>query len=147
MSALSIFYADDDEDDLLFFTDAVESVAKNINQLIHLHIHKNGENLLDSIKDVNPKNGVVFLDINMPRKSGFEFLKEIRNDSGIKQFPVIIYSTSSNKSDIDKSPNLGANFFATKPHNFNDLIMMINTVLNIKWKNHQADNDNFLLLK
>lgn len=147
MSILNIFYADDDEDDLMFFTEAVESVAKNLNQLINLHIHKNGENLLNNIKEIKPQNGVAFLDINMPRKSGFQFLKEIRSESSIDQLPVIIYSTASNESDIDLSLKLGANFFATKPHNFNDLIKMINAVFTINWKDHKRDGSNFLLIK
>ncbi|MFA9190304.1 response regulator [Flavobacterium sp. FZUC8N2.13] len=147
MSKISIFYADDDDDDLIFFNDAVESATDNSNELVKLHIHKNGENLLNSIKENKPQNGVVFLDINMPRKSGFQFLQEIRSEPSINEFPVIIYSTSSNKSDIDLSLNLGANFYAIKPHTFGDLIKMIQNVMNINWNNHKVDVNNFLLIK
>lgn len=146
MSKLSIFYADDDEDDLIFFNDAVESVT-NSNELVKLHIHKNGENLLDSIKENKTQNGVVFLDLNMPKKSGFQILQEIRSEPSINDFPVIIYSTSANKSDIDLSLNLGANFYAIKPHNFGDLIKMIQNVMTINWNNHKVDINNFLLIK
>jgi CheY-like chemotaxis protein len=147
MSKISIFYADDDDDDLMFFNDAVESVTDKSNELVKLHIHKNGENLLDSIKENKSQNGVVFLDLNMPRKSGFQFLKEIRNEPSINEFPVIIYSTSANKSDIDLSLDLGANFYAVKPHNFNDLMKLIQNVMQINWNNHKVDINNFLLVK
>lgn len=145
MSKLSIFYADDDDDDLMFFNDAVESVTDK--GLVKLHIHKNGENLLDSIKENKPQNGVVFLDLNMPKKSGFQILKEIRCEPDINNFPVIIYSTSADKSDIDLSLDLGANFYAVKPHNFSDLMKMIQNVITINWNNHKVDINNFLLIK
>ncbi|KDN54990.1 response regulator [Flavobacterium seoulense] len=145
MSKLSIFYADDDDDDLMFFNDAVESVTDK--GLVKLHIHKNGENLVDTIKENKPQNGVVFLDLNMPKKSGFQILKEIRCEPDINNFPVIIYSTSADKSDIDLSLNLGANYYAVKPHNFSDLMKMIQNVMTINWNNHKVDINNFLLIK
>lgn len=147
MSEISIFYADDDEDDLMFFNDAVESVSSNSNLLVQLHIHKNGENLVTNIKENKPENGVVFLDLNMPKKSGFEILEEIRKEPAIMHFPVVIYSTSSDKSDIELSLNLGANFYAIKPYNFNDLMKMIQSVIKINWNNHKVDIENFLLIK
>ncbi|MFL9830781.1 response regulator [Flavobacterium sp. ST-87] len=147
MSKISIFYADDDEDDLMFFNDAVESVSNTCNLLVQLHIHKNGDNLVTNIKEQKPENGVVFLDLNMPKKSGFQILEEIRNEPAIKHFPVVIYSTSSDKSDIELSLNLGANFYAVKPYNFNDLMKMIQNVIKINWNNHKVDIENFLLIK
>jgi CheY-like chemotaxis protein len=147
MSDLSIFYADDDDDDLMFFNDAVDSVTDKYNYLIDLHIHKNGENLLQNIKEKKHQNGVVFLDLNMPKKSGFQFLEEIRNEPSINQFPVVIYSTSSDKSDIDMSISLGANFYAVKPHNFHDLTSMIQDLIKIDWNNLKVDINNFLLIK
>lgn len=147
MLDFNIFYADDDEDDLMLFNDAVDSVSSTSEQSIKLHIHKNGDNLLESVKKNKSKNGVVFLDLNMPRKSGIQLLQEIRSDPIISQFPVIIYSTSSNQEDIVLSQNFGANFYATKPYQFNDLIKMINDVININWINHKVDINNFLLIK
>ncbi|GIZ10137.1 response regulator [Flavobacterium sp. UMI-01] len=146
MSNLNIFYADDDEDDLMFFSDAVESISNTNNAVIKLHIHRNGEKLVDKIKELNSANGVVFLDLNMPKKSGFQFLEEIRNESVIKKFPVIIYSTSSNKNDINRSLQLGANFYAVKPYKFDDLQKMILAILNIDWYNHKVDINNFILI-
>lgn len=147
MSNLSIFYADDDEDDILFFNDAVNSVATNHTNAIELHIHKNGENLLEGIRNNKFQNGVVFLDVNMPKKSGLELLKEIRNEPTIFQVPVVMYSTSSSKLDIEKSLDLGANFYAIKPYSFNDLIKMIQEVSKINWMDHKADSNNFILVK
>ncbi|WP_130736182.1 response regulator [Flavobacterium sp. J27] len=147
MSEINIFYADDDDDDLMFFNDAVVAISKKAEKAITLHIHKNGEYLLDGIKKNRINNSVVFLDLNMPRKSGFQFLEEIRSEPEIKEIPVIIYSTSSDDENILLSHNLGANFYAVKPYNFNDLIKMIINVAEINWQEHKADYDNFLFNK
>jgi CheY-like chemotaxis protein len=147
MSRFAIFYADDDEDDLMFFNDAVEKISCPENRLITLHIHKNGESLLESIKNNKVENVIVFLDINMPRKSGFQLLEEIRNETETKQIPVIIYSTSYNVDCIKTSSTLGANFYVVKPYTFDDLMEMINYVLKINWDNHKVNSENFIYSK
>lgn len=144
MNEINIFYADDDDDDLMFFNDAVHSISNNSQKTIKLHIHKNGENLLETIRLNKIENSVVFLDLNMPRKSGFNFLKEIREEPEINKVPVIIYSTSSDDTNIELSHNLGANFYAVKPYDFNDLIKMIASAINFNWVNQKPDFNNFL---
>src|ERR1700712_3735217 len=116
MKKIDIFYADDDDDDLMFFTEAIERISKEIKTQVVLHIHKNGESLIENIKKNKDRNGVVFLDINMPFKTGFDLLQEIRNEKEIKEFPVVMYSTSSNQDNIDRSKLLGANFYVIKPY-------------------------------
>ncbi len=147
MEEINIFYADDDDDDLMFFNDAFEFISNTVEKLITLHIHKNGEDLLDTIKLNKFSNNVVLLDINMPKKSGFQFLEEIRKEPEINKVPVIIYSTSANDKDITLSQNLGANYYAVKPYNFNDLKKMISRVIQINWKIQKPDYNNFLFNK
>lgn len=145
MSKIDIFYADDDEDDLMFFNEAVEKISSNSENQINLHIHKNGESLIENIKKYKDSNGVVFLDINMPMKSGFDLLNEIRKEPEIMEFPVIMYSTSSNQDYIDKSQNLGANFYVIKPFEFGNLLKMLSTFIEMNWKNLQEDKNTFLI--
>lgn len=144
MKKIDIFYADDDEDDLMFFNEAVEKISGDSVIQINLHLHKNGDKLIENIKNNTPTYGVVFLDINMPLKSGFELLEEIRNESEINQFPVIMYSTSSNPDNVDQSRTLGANFYVVKPYEFNNLLKMISTFIQIDWENLQSNPTNFL---
>ena len=147
MRKIDIFYADDDEDDLMFFSDAIEKISNGAKNLINLHIHKSGESLIENLKKANVKNCVVFLDINMPRKSGFDFLKEIRTEPEINQFPVIMYSTSSDKDSIEKSINLGANYYVVKPYDFSDLLEMITKFCEVNWENQVSDIGSFLYIK
>lgn len=147
MSEIAIFYADDDEDDLLFFEDAVVKIASAQQQPINLHIHRNGDRLLDNIKKNKVEKGVVFLDINMPRKSGFQLLEEIRNTSETMKYPVIMYSTSYDEKSIQISHDLGANYYVVKPYNFHDLMQMIACVIKTNWEKHKVDLENFIYNK
>src|SRR6478672_7976359 len=107
MLPIDIFYADDDEDDLMFFNEAIEKITTESENQVILHTHLNGENLIESIKENKERNAIVFLDINMPFKSGLELLEEIRKDTDIEKFPVVMYSTSSNLDNIQQCLKLG----------------------------------------
>ncbi|TDX10672.1 response regulator [Flavobacterium sp. S87F.05.LMB.W.Kidney.N] len=140
MTNYTIFYADDDEDDLSIFADAVES----INQKITLQTYTGGEKLLDAIFNPPPTPHVVFLDLNMPGKNGFEVLEEIRSSEDKKDIPVVIYSTSSEPSIIEKCRNLGANCFITKPVLMSDIIKSIEHAISINWKQFVPNKSNFV---
>ncbi len=144
MNKIDIFYADDDEDDLMFFNEAIEKISREIKTKITLHIHRNGEKLIENIRKHKDAKGVLFLDINMPFKTGFQLLEEIRTEPEIKLFPVVMYSTSSNQDNIDKSKSLGANFYIVKPYSFNNLMDILSNFITMDWQNHQPEKNNFL---
>jgi CheY-like chemotaxis protein len=58
---------------------------------------------------------LIFLDLNMPRKSGREVLAEIKSDPDLKAIPVVILTISRNEEDIMRSYNLHANAYVMKP--------------------------------
>ena len=70
-----------------------------------------------------------FLDLNMQETTGFQFVKAIRH----KNIPVIIYSTSSEKRDIEETTRLGAAHFLTKPNKFDELCKAISFVVSKDW--------------
>jgi len=144
MLPIDIFYADDDEDDLMFFNEAIEKITTESENQVILHTHLNGENLIESIKENKERNAIVFLDINMPFKSGLELLEEIRKDTDIEKFPVVMYSTSSNLDNIQQCLKLGADFYVIKPSRFTDVVEMISKFIQINWDNHQTDSNNFI---
>lgn len=139
MTDYTIFYTDDDDDDLSIFADAVESVP----QKIRLQTYTGGEKLLQAIFNPPPTPHVVFLDLNMPGKNGFEVLEEIRS-SDKKDIPIIIYSTSNEPGIIEKCRTLGANCFVTKPILMSDIIKSIQHALEVDWENFTPTHANFV---
>ncbi len=82
---------------------------------------EDAENILSVVEEFKPD--VILLDINMPGKSGFEALKEIR-DAGYKT-PVVMVSVLSQDFNIEKAYNLGAVDYVVKPVSINYLIRKV----------------------
>jgi DNA-binding NarL/FixJ family response regulator len=74
--------------------------------------------MLSSILETSFHPDLVILDINMPFKNGIICLQDITADPELQALKVIIYSTSSNQTDIDKCYNAGADFYLVKPSSF-----------------------------
>lgn len=78
----------------------------------------------------SPKPDVILLDLNLPRKSGFEVLEELRRDPDLKRIPVVVLSTSDSERDIMKSYDLNANCFVTKPVGLDEFIKIVMSIEN-----------------
>ena len=79
------------------------------------------------IKDFQP--GFMMLDLDMPRKNGWEVLKEMKLNPRSRQLPIIVLSTSVDQDDVVKCYELGANSFIQKPVRFQDLVEIFSTVV------------------
>jgi len=117
-SILKILMADDDDDDRYFFEKALKKVSIP-SKLITVD---DGEQLMDYlIKNKGEFPDVLFLDINMPRKNGYECLIEIKSNPNIKDFPVIMYSTSLKDTMADMLFETGAHYYLRKG-DFSELV-------------------------
>ncbi|MFN8345521.1 MAG: response regulator [Spirosomataceae bacterium] len=122
----TIFLADDDADDREFFSDALEQSELQV----QLTTIKDGVQLMKTLEEtVPPPPDVIFLDLNMPRKSGFECLQEIRKTEKLKGIPVVILSTSANADLVEKTYRHGANYYICKPNSITRLKNMIEKVM------------------
>ncbi|KAB8141861.1 response regulator [Chloroflexia bacterium SDU3-3] len=65
-----------------------------------------------------PRPQFILLDLNLPGTDGREFLRMIKEDSQLRTIPVIIFTTSSNPTDIDACYRAGANSYQVKPVNY-----------------------------
>lgn len=128
-----ILLAEDDEDDRQFFKEAIERM--NLNTV--LEMVNDGVYLIEYLKS-NPEKRphLIFLDLNMPRKDGFECLHEIRGELGLTELPIAIYSTSNASVDMEEAFRLGANIYIRKPSDFTMLKNIIAKVVSINWHYH-----------
>lgn len=141
---IKIILVDDDEDDRLFFKDAIDEIGMNTS----ISFFKNGQEFLDHLKvSGQPLPHIVFLDLNMPVKNGYECLEEIRSNERLKDMTVAIYSTSSSDKDVEETFIKGANVYINKPNDFDKLKKIIKKVLELNWQYHTSNlnKENFLL--
>lgn len=132
---IQIFLADDDEDDRNFFSEAITEL-KMENRVTTF---KDGKDLMDYLEKPDSRlPHILFLDLNMPCKTGFDCLKEIRLNSRFKDISIAIYSTSSSEKDIEETFVGGANIYIKKPNDFSKLKKVIKDVVNINWQFHSS---------
>ncbi|THU40861.1 response regulator [Niastella caeni] len=120
-----LFLVDDDMDDHEIFKSALAKVDEDLTLLTAT----NGYEALDVLSAAATLPDYIFVDLNMPRMGGLQFLKEIKQTDTLKNIPVIIYSTSSNPGDIAKTKELGAVSFVTKPSRFSDLCSFLQSLI------------------
>jgi len=138
---MHILFSDDDTDDALLFTQAADLMTSPI----LLSFAEDGEQLMRYLsKEVLPD--MIFLDLNMPVKNGFECLRDIRQNKSLDNLPIIIYTTSDNPTDIDACYKLRANLYVVKPTSFENIIKMLKKVINMDFlPNTIPSKENFLL--
>jgi CheY-like chemotaxis protein len=133
---IEILLVEDNKSDAML---AIRTLKKNnlANHLVHLI---DGAQALDFIfakgeftgRDISDKPKVIFLDIKMPKISGLEVLRIIKNDERTKLIPVVMMTSSKEEKDILESHQLGANSYVVKPVGFDNFSKSI-TDLGFYW--------------
>ncbi len=125
---LNILLADDDMDDCSFFEEALKEFLLPTGYTV---VH-NGEQLMTLLADESyALPHVVFLDLNMPRKNGFECLMEIKLNARLKELPVIIFSTSFELEVVNQLYKNEAQYFIRKPADFLQFTNIIDKALTV----------------
>jgi CheY-like chemotaxis protein len=117
--AFVVLMADDDTDDCLLVKSAFETAGITLD----LRYVEDGKELMDYLyrqgqyadPEQSPCPDIILLDLNMPRKDGRESLKDIKSDPVLRSIPVVILTTSREKSDILSTYEAGASSFIIKP--------------------------------
>ena len=128
LEQLQILLADDDTDDCYFFKVALGE-CKIATQFTAVHDGEQLMKLLTSKSKSSQLPHIIFIDINMPRKNGFECLSEIKKSKKLKQLPVIMYSTSFEQEVVNLLYNNGAHYFIRKPSEFSQFKKIIHQTL------------------
>ncbi|HXL57967.1 MAG TPA: response regulator [Chitinophagaceae bacterium] len=121
----SVLLIDDDPDDLMFFREAVIE----INPAYKCFTSTNAEETLQQLIKEKIKPNFIFLDLNMPRINGKDCLRQIKKIPWLSQIPVIIYSTSKLKKEMEEVLKLGAFRFLIKPSTLPDIIAAIKKII------------------
>lgn len=141
---LNILLAEDDTDDRFFFNKALEEIPLSTN----LTTVNDGEELMKYLSE-NLQNlpHILFLDLSMPGKTGFECLHEIKDNEKLKDIIVVMFSTSfpSNRNYelglIETLKGIGAQDYIRKPADF---ALLKETIHNILIKEIEINSQNKL---
>jgi CheY-like chemotaxis protein len=137
---LTILLVDDDLDECDLFNTALKQVTDGF-KLRHVTACSD---LLSTIRENKPD--IVFLDINMPGMSGIECLKNIRAEKKYESLPIIIYSTSNNRVNIQEAYENKANYYVIKPYSIQGIIKALEKIISIDWQLQPATSlNNFVI--
>ncbi|MCH8814995.1 MAG: response regulator [Chloroflexi bacterium] len=127
LTPVNILLVEDNPDDVEIMEMAMEGGRFN-NQLT---IARDGQEALDILqghRNGAPKPGLILLDLNLPKLSGLDVLKEIKADPDLQQIPVIVLTASTRDEDVVRSYKLGVNTFISKPVEFDRFLDAVSTI-------------------
>lgn len=126
----TILLVEDNDDDVELTLRAFEKSELN-NQVI---VTKDGKEALDYLfgqdkyasRNIKNQPNLILLDINLPKLSGLEVLKKIRENEATRFVPVVMLTTSDETQDVMTGYQLGSNSYIKKPVNFQVFSTVIN---------------------
>lgn len=87
-----------------------------------------GDAVMDAVRRQHPR--MLVLDIMLPKRSGFEVLKQIRADKATAKLPVLVLTAKGQQQDRKVAEELGADAFITKPYSNAEVVSAVQTLLN-----------------
>ncbi|MBD0332576.1 MAG: response regulator [Chitinophagaceae bacterium] len=126
----TILYVEDDADDREFLSEAL----KEVNPDVEVVFAENGLKALDYLSTIKNNQSklpcLIVLDINMPYLDGKETFRRIKSDSGLKDVPIVVFTSSRNPNDKALFNNSGIEFI-TKPDNFSFINTVASQMINL----------------
>ena len=141
---ITILFADDDADDCFLFTKALHQIPINT---ILTTVHDGGELMSYLYNNSEHPPDVLFLDLSMPRKTGFECLSEMKEQEKTKDIPVVVFSTSYERDAVYEQglvkmlTNLGAFHFIRKSQDFEQFKNTIHNALLLLIEKNRSGNE------
>ena len=129
MRELEILLVEDNPGDVRLTREALRE-----RQFQHrLHVAEDGERALDFLFKRNDLSAsstpdLVLLDLNLPKRSGFEVLSALKTDEHLKVIPVVMLTTSNSADDILTCYQKHVNCYVTKPVSFNEFVNVIHRI-------------------
>lgn len=124
-NSLSILLIEDDTIEVMKLNRTIASLNLN-HKIIEAN---NGEEALKVLEQKDRLPDIILLDLNMPKISGIEFLKILKEDDQLKYLPTIILTTSNNKRDLLACFEIGIAGYILKPLKYEDYVSKIEKLL------------------
>jgi DNA-binding response OmpR family regulator len=136
-----VLLAEDDHDDVEFFETAIRGTTIPVD----IRYAKNGDELFVELKKAIPN--LLFLDINMPCQDGVSCILQIRKERKYDLLPVVMFTSLSHKSYVDKTYRYGANYYVVKPTSVAALTQRLQYLLSVEWEKqmYYPSKDEYLL--
>jgi CheY-like chemotaxis protein len=120
-----LLLVEDDSVDAMTIKRALDDIG-SIDSMVHL---TNGEQALDFLRSkANDLPSLILLDLNMPKMNGQEFLEEVRQDPTLCSIPIVVITTSEEKTDIQETFARSVAGYMVKPINYDRFVTMIETI-------------------
>lgn len=123
--SLNILLIEDDIIEVMKFNRVLKTLGMN-HKIIEAN---NGEEALSILKDKEIIPDVIFLDLNMPKINGIEFLQILKADDYLKYIPAIILTTSNNHKDVLECYKIGIAGYVLKPLKYDDYVERVRKML------------------
>ena len=124
-----LLLVDDDIEDLENLTDIILEISPTIK----ISVAQNGNEMIRLLESEADLPDFIFLDLNMPIKTGFECLTEIRSNEKWKAIKIVILTTSSQREQINEVYKMGADLYIRKPNSYNAFKEILSKCLQMDW--------------
>ena len=116
MTPFEILLVEDNPDDV----DLTAEAFRDLTRSTRLNVVENGSDAMAYLRGeaafrTARRPDLILLDLNLPGRSGHEVLREIKSDPALRAIPLIVLTSSSSPSDVQRSYDLAANCYITKP--------------------------------
>lgn len=127
MKRYKIIIVENDEDEQLFMKEGFETA--NLFEVIAVVL--NGDTLFEWLtQNVNSLPDIILSDLNMPGKNGYDVIKEVKSNPLYSHIPVVITSTSSTRTIMEKCITAGASEYIVKPETFIEYVPYVKDLYN-----------------
>ena len=126
---MDILLVEDNPGDVML----VEEVLSDSKVRNRLHVVSDGEQAMEFVRRQGkhagaPRPDLILLDLNLPKKSGREVLREVKTHPDLKTIPVVVLTSSKSDDDVVKSYELHANAYILKPVDFHQFMKVMRAI-------------------
>jgi CheY-like chemotaxis protein len=128
-----VLYVEDDLDDCDLFIEAINKISR-VKGDIKCVLASDGDEGLAKLIDFPQNPDIIFLDINLPKMDGKEFVTAVKQNPKLSHIPIVIYSTTITTADMQLFNRYGVFHFFNKPSDFDLLCNGLNYLLQEKFQ-------------